>query len=155
MLKKYIRNTFSITLLMVSTLIISGCTHSPSATPVSTIQKNFTNEFDVDILTEAVTKAAMKNDWDIIDPTSKTINLKKTYITKKRELSALRTKRWYKPGVKNDLYVNIDINEKFFKIEPSQENVQSFNNDHEREKFNEELANLEKAIYAELVPHLL
>jgi hypothetical protein len=44
---------------------------------------------------------------------------------------------------------------KFFKIEPSQENEQSFNNDRERKKFNEELANLEKAIYAELVPHLL
>jgi hypothetical protein len=112
MLKKQIRTTFTMTLLVVSTLIISGCTHSPSATPVSTIQKNFTNEFDVDVLTDAITKAAIKNDWDIIDPTSKSINLKKTYIIKKRELSALRTKRWYKPGIQNDMYVKIDVNKK-------------------------------------------
>ncbi len=155
MLKKSITNKLSVTLLILSTLVISGCSHSPSVTPVSSVQKNFTNDFDVDILKNAITQAAEKNDWDIIDPSSQSINLKKTYFTKKRELSALRTKRRYKPAVKNEIVVNVDINEKSFSIKPSQESEQSFENNRQREAFNKELANLEDAIYLELVPHLL
>jgi len=155
MQKKSIINKLSTTVLILSTLVISGCSHSPSATPVSTIQKNFTNDFDVEVLKNAITAAAEKNDWNIVDPTSQSINLKKTYTTKKREISSLRTKRWYKPAVKHEIYVNVDVNKKFFKIEPSKGYEESFKSDRQREKFNQELANLEDAIYLELVPHLL
>lgn len=155
MLKKSIRTHFSIILLMISTLVLSGCTHSPSVTPVSTIQKNFTNDFDVDRLKDAITKAAEKNDWDILDPSAQSINLKKTYTIKKRDISSLRIKRWHRPAVKNEIYVNVDVNKKFFMIKPSQKHVQSFKSDCQRKYFNEELANLENAIYLELVSYLL
>ena len=155
MQNKSIRNTLSITFLILSTLIMSGCSHSPSVEPVSSIQKNFTNEFDVEILKDAIAKAAEKNDWDIIDPTSQSINLKKTYTIKKRGISPIRANRRYKPEVKNDIYVNVDIDKRFFKIKPFAEHEQSFKGDLDRKQFNKELTNLEKAIYLELVPHLL
>lgn len=155
MLKKSILNKLSLPLLILSTLVISGCSHSPSVTPVSTIQKNFQNDFDVEILKDAITKAAEKNEWDIIDPASDSINLKKTYITKKRGIPLRRADRRYKPGIKNEIYVNIDINKKSFVINPSKEHEQSFKSDCQIRQFNEELANLEDAIYLELVPHLL
>lgn len=155
MLKKSIRNTLSVTSLMLFTLVISGCSHSPSVTPVSTIQKNFTNDLDVEILKDAITKAAEKNDWDIINPTSQSIDLKKTYIAKKRGIPTHRANRRYKPGVKNEIHVNVDINKKSFMIKPSQTYKESFKSDSERKRFNQELANLEDAIYLELVPHLL
>ena len=66
MLKKSITNKLSVTLLILSTLVISGCSHSPSVTPVSSVQKNFTNDFDVNILKNAITQAAEKNDWELI-----------------------------------------------------------------------------------------
>ncbi len=155
MLKKSIRTHFSIISLMISTLVLSGCTHSPSVTPVSTIQKNFTNDFDVDILKDAITKAAEKNNWDILDPSAQSINLKKTYTAKKRNITSLRTKRWSGLVVKNEIYVNVDVNKNFFRIKPSQKHEQSFKSDCQRKHFNEELANLENAIYLELVPYLL
>lgn len=155
MLKKSIHNKLSFTLLILSTLIISGCSHSPSVTPVSTIQKEFSNDFDVDILKDAITKAAEKNDWDIIDPLSQSINLKKTYIVKKRGIPTRRADRRYKSGVKQEVYVNVDISEKSFTIKPSKTYDQSFKSDCQIKQFNKELANLEDAIYLELVPHLL
>ncbi len=154
MLIKSTVNKLLVTLLILSTLVISGCSHSPSATPVSSIQKRFTNNFDVEVLKNAITRAAEKNDWDIIDPASQSINLKKIYFTKKREFSALRAKRRYKRVVKNEIFVNVDINEKFFRIKLSQEYGQSFDNNRQKEAFNKELAKLEDTIYLELVPHL-
>jgi hypothetical protein len=124
-------------------------------TPVSTIQKEFTNDFDVDILKNAIIKAAEKNDWDIIDPLAQSVNLKKTYIVKKRGIPTHRANRRYKPAIKKEVYVNVDINEKSFAIKPSKTYEQSFKNDSQIKQFNQELANLEDAIYQELVPHLL
>jgi hypothetical protein len=155
MLKKSIRNTLSVTSLMLFALVISGCSHSPSVTPVSTIQKNFTNDLDVEILKDAVTKAAEKNDWDIMDSLAQSVNLKKTYIVKKRGIPTRRADRRYKHGIKKEVYVNVDINEKSVTIKPLKNYEQSFKNDSQRKQFNQELAKLEDAIYLELVPHLL
>ncbi len=148
-------NKLSLPLLILSTLVISGCSHSPSVTPVSTIQKNFKNDFDVEILKNAITKAADKNDWDIVDPESDSIYLKKTYTVKKRGIPLRRADRRYKTGVKKEVYVNVDINKKSFTIKPSQTDEHSFKGDCDRRQFNKELANLEDAIYLELAPHLL
>jgi len=155
MLKKSIRNTLSVTSLMLFTLVISGCSHSPSVTPVSAIEKNFTNDLDVEILKDAVTKAAEKNDWDIIDSLAQSVNLKKTYIVKKRGIPTRRADRRYKHGIKKEVYVNVDINEKSVTIKPLKNYEQSFKNYSQRKQFNQELAKLEDAIYLELVPHLL
>lgn len=155
MLKKSIYNKLSLPLLILSTLVISGCSHSPSTAPVSTIQKNFKNDFDVDILKDVITKAADKNDWEIIGSASDSIDLQKTYTIKKRGIPVRRADRRYKTGVKYEVYVNVDINKKSFTIKPSKMYEQSFNSDSQIEKFNKELAKLEDAIYLELVPHLL
>lgn len=155
MLKKSICNKLSLPLLILSTLLISGCSHSPSVTPVSTIQKNFKNDFDLDILREAITKAADKNNWDIVDPASDSINLKKTYTVKKPGIPLRRADRRYKTEVKKEVYVNVDINKESFTIKQSKKYEQSFKNDCQIKQFNKELANLEDAIYLELVPHLL
>ncbi len=154
MFKKSIRNKLQITLLIIPTLFILGCSHSSSVTPVSTIQKNFTNDFDVNMLKEAITKAAEKNDWDIINPTSESINLKKVYITKKPTISALRVKRRYSAIAKNEVYVNVDIKNRHFTINPSDESKQSFKYSRQIEQFNKELANLEDTIYRELSKNL-
>ncbi len=154
MLKKAVSNKFFITSLLLSTFLISGCTHSPASTPVASIQKTFSNELDIELLQEAITKAAEKNNWDIIEPTLQSINLKKSYVVKKREVSALRTKRRYKPAIKKDLYVNVDLNKKYFMIKPAQKYEELIKSESQRKQFNQELANLEEAIYTELAAQL-
>lgn len=148
------RNTLLNTLLILSILIVSGCSHSPSATPLETVQKNFKSDFDTDALKEAIAKAAEKNDWDVLDQESQSINLKKTYSIKKRELSSLRTKHRYKPAVTNEIYVNVDVSNRSFTIKPSQGYEQTFRHDCDKKLFNKELGNLEDAINLELVSYL-
>lgn len=154
MLKISISTTLRITFLMTLTLFAMGCSHSASVTPVSSVQKKFTNEFDVSTLKDVIMKAAENNNWDIISPTSESINLKKTYITKKPAISTLRIKRRYKDKVKNEVYVNIDIDKKYFTINLSQRSEQSLKKSHQIKKFNAELANLEDSIYRELARYL-
>lgn len=154
MLIKNIHNTLLITLFIGSTISISGCANSPSLTPISKIQKDFKNDLDVKTLNYAITNAAKEKDWDIVNQTSTSMSLKKTY-QKVRVLTAPPYERWKRVTVDNDIYVNVDMNQKSFKINLSDQSEQSLRTDSDRELFNKDLGNLEKVIYMKLTEAVL
>lgn len=154
MLIKNIHNTLLAALFIGSTMSISGCATSPSLTPISKVQKDFKNDFDVKTLNNAIANAAKEKDWDIINQTPTSMSLKKTY-QKVRVLTSPPYDRWKRVTVNNDIYVNVDMNQKSFKINLSDQSEQSLKTDSDRELFNEDLVNLEKAIYANLTETVL
>lgn len=152
MLIKNIHNTLLILSLIATTMTISGCSQSSPLTPVLKVQKNFKNDFDVKVLGTAIGNAAKGKNWDIVNQTSTSMSLKKRYQTQ-TYLSPIE--RWKRVAVNNDIYANVEINQKFFKINLSDKSEQSLKTDSDRELFNEDLRNLEKAIYTELTEVVL
>lgn len=154
MQKKYTRKTSVVALLITLTLMISGCNNASSSTPISSVHKSFKNDFDTNLLKTVISKVAKQKQWDIMSTTSLSLQLKKTY-TKKRRVLSPPTKRSRRIEVKSDLYVNVDINKKDFKIELSQESKQALSSNDKIKEFNKDLKELEEAIYIELAHEVL
>lgn len=152
MLVKNIHNTLLAALFIGSTMSISGCATSPSLTPISKVQKDFKNDFDVKTLSNAIANAAKEKDWDIVNQTPTSMSLKKRYQTQ-TYLSPIE--RWKRVTIDNDIYVNVDMNQKSFKINLADQSEQSLKTDSDRELFNADLGNLEKAIYTKLTEVVL
>lgn len=152
MLVKNIHNTLLAALFIGSTMSISGCATSPSLTPISKVQKDFKNDFDVKVLNQAIANAAKEKNWDIVNQTPTSMSLKKRYQTQ-TYLSPIE--RWKRVTIDNDIYVNVDMNQKSFKINLADQSEQSLKTDSDRELFNADLGNLEKAIYMKLTEVVL
>lgn len=152
MLIKNMRNTLFIATFISSTIAISGCANSLALTPISKVQKDFKNVFDVKVLNQAIANAAKEKNWDIVNQTPTSMSLKKRYQTQ-TYLSPIE--RWKRVTVNNDIYANVEINPKFFKINLADKSEQSLKMDSDRELLNEDIKNLEKAIYGELTEKLL
>lgn len=148
-----IRNTSLMAILITSTLLMSGCNHSPSLTPITKIQKDFKNDYDVKILSQAIANAANEKEWDIVNQTPTSMSLKKTY--QKIRILTTTHERWKRVTENNDIYVNVDMNQKSYKINLSDQSEKSLKTDSDRELFNADLVNLEKAIYMKLSEKVL
>jgi hypothetical protein len=151
MLIKNVRNTLFIATFISSTIAISGCANSP-ALPIAKVQKDFKNDFDVKVLNQAIANAAKEKNWDIVNQTPTSISLKKRYQTQ-TYLSPIE--RWKRVTANNDIYANVEMNQKFFKINLSDKSEELLKTDSDRELLNEDIKNLEKAIYGELTEKLL
>lgn len=152
MLVKKIHNTLLTAILITSSVSISGCTNSPSL-PIAKVQKDFKNEFDIKTLSNTIADAAKEKDWNIVNQTPTSMSLKKTY--QKIRILTTTHERWKRVTIDHDIYVNVDMNQKSFKINLSDQSEQFLRTDSDRELFNEDLGNLEKAIYGKLTEVVL
>ncbi len=152
MLTKTIRNALFMTLAVSATFLMSGCTHSP-ALPIAKIEKEFKNDFDVKTLSTAIADAAKEKEWNVVNQTSTSMSLKKTY--QKSQLLTTTHERWRRVTVDNDVYVTVNMNQKSFKINLADQSEHALKTDSDRELFNEDLVKLEKAIYTKLTQAVL
>lgn len=158
MQKKLINKTLFASLLITSTLLVSGCNHSNSPVPIAKVEAKFKNDFTQEEIMEAITEAAKDHGWDFVEPSvnsdTRIFNLKKSF--KKRELvDNPRGRRWIKTTVHNDILIAVTIGEKSLDISLAHDSENHLSNNYYKEDFNVHLKELEKAIYFELLPPVL
>jgi hypothetical protein len=153
MLIKNGHNTLLATLLVASSLLVSGCSFTSSPAPISKVHKDFKDNYDLSALAKIITDTAIQQDWKITNQTTTSIKLEKTY-QKSRMLTSTH-ERWKRVTVDTKIYADVDLNQKFFNITLSEQSKESLKTNCDRELFNEDIKLLEQAIDAKLSEKVL
>jgi hypothetical protein len=153
--KKNLAYRLVLGLLIIGTLMFSGCNSLPTVS-VSNIQKTFKKDIGSELLKSAVVKAATSNGWQVLSTQNARsgLHLKKLYLEKKRRYFP-PSKRWRKTTTEHEVYLKVKVNDKSFEIQPTKENRDFWVANSNREKLNNDLVKLEKSIYWEIVSKAL
>lgn len=153
MKKTYIRSILVTGLIITPLITMTGCYKSTPAVPVSKIEKNLKNDLDPNILKEAIINAAKEHNWKVVNKEDKSINLKKIY--QKVRISPSKRGRWKNVEVDNHIYVDVNFDKHFFKVNLAKDSDKFLSSDKHIELFNKDLEKLENSIYIELVSSVL
>ena len=147
-----------VSLLVASTLLVSGCNHSSLATPVTKTQTKLKHSFTTEHIATAVTNAAQENGWQVIQPSpthdSKSLLLKKTF-TKKITAENTRGRIWNKITVNKEIFANVAITEKSYEVSLTEGSKTFFSNYNAKKQLKNDLHRLENSISVELLHDIL
>lgn len=155
MSKKSISSVVFTALFITISFVFSACSKASAVTPVSHIEKKFKNSYDMHILKSAIETAALKKSWEILNTTSESISLKRSYTIKVRDHKETKVKRHQRVSVEKELYLNIVFNENSLKITIADQSRESFKSDFDKEQLNTFIDTLKAAIYTELLGEII
>jgi hypothetical protein len=143
-------------LLVSTTLVVSGCNHASTPTPVAKTQTKLKHSFGSDQIAAAITNAAQENGWQVVQASSdaNSLLLKKTF-SKKETAKNTRGRIWNKVRVDQDIYANVAIADNSYEIDLTKESKTFFSNYNATKQLEQAMHKLENSISVELVHDIL
>ncbi len=148
MQKKSLFSTLVISAMAASAIMFSGCSQSSPSTPVAKVNKTFKTPLSNAAFGEALKKAASMKEWKVASADSTTYRLQKSYTKTHPEILEAEVTHY-------NVYVNVTLDNNVLTIEPLASTVDTLSDHGSKHEFNSDLASLEKAIYVELIPHVM
>lgn len=149
------KTTLIAALLVSTTLVVSGCTQTSTPTPVAKTQTQLKHSFGAQQINVAITNAAKENGWSVLESSSpNSLVLKKTFTKKETDKNA-RGRTWNKVAVTEEIVANVNISDKSYEINLSEESQAFFKNYMAQTELKKDMHTLENAISVELVHEIL